>query len=94
MADITVEAIEKVLDEIRPAIQMDGGNVELVEITDGGIVKLEMVGACGGCPMASLTLKAGIERLLFEHFPDLLGVEAVGEGGPIEDLPPGFAIDR
>jgi Fe-S cluster biogenesis protein NfuA len=94
MADITLEAVEKVLDEIRPAIQMDGGNVELVEITDGGIVKLEMVGACGGCPMASLTLKAGIERLLFEHFPDLLGVEAVGEGGPIEDLPPGFAIDR
>ena len=94
MADITLEAVEKVLDEIRPAIQMDGGNVELVEITDAGVVKLEMVGACGGCPMASLTLKAGIERLLFEHFPDLLGVEAVGEGGPIEDLPPGFAIDR
>lgn len=94
MGNITPEAVEEALDEIRPAIQMDGGNVELVEITDDGIVKLEMVGACGGCPMATLTLKAGIERLLFERFPDLVGVEAISEGGPIQDLPPGFAIDR
>jgi Fe-S cluster biogenesis protein NfuA len=94
MGKITPEAVEEALDQIRPAIQMDGGNVELVEVTDDGIVKLEMVGACGGCPMAAITLKAGIERVLFERFPDLVGVEAVGDNGPIQDLPPGFAIDR
>ena len=94
MTEITREAVEEALDEIRPAIQLDGGNVELIEITKDGIVKLEMVGACGGCPMATLTLKAGIERILFDRFPDLAGVEAINEGGPVQDLPPGFAIDR
>jgi len=94
MTKISVEAVEQVLDEIRPAIQLDGGNVELLEITEDGIVRLAMVGACGGCPMSTLTLKAGIERLLFERIPDIVGVEAIGEGGPIEDLPPGWAFDR
>lgn len=94
MAEITREAVEEALDEIRPAIQLDGGNVELIEITKDGIVKLEMVGACGGCPMATLTLKAGIERILFDRFPNLVGVEAINEGGPVQDLPPGFGIDR
>jgi Fe-S cluster biogenesis protein NfuA len=79
MAKVSAEDIEAALDEIRPAIQLDGGDVELVEITDDGIVRLAMVGACGGCPMSMLTLRAGIERLLFDRVPGIAGVEAVGQ---------------
>ena len=53
--------------------------MELVEITDDGIVRLAMVGACGGCPMATLTLRAGIERLLFDRVPGIAGVESVDD---------------
>jgi Fe-S cluster biogenesis protein NfuA len=86
MAKISREAVEQVLDEIRPALQADGGNVELVEITEDGIVKLDMVGACSGCPMATMTLRAGIERLLFERVPDIVGVEAFSAGERVGDL--------
>jgi Fe-S cluster biogenesis protein NfuA len=86
MAKISPEAVEEVLDEIRPALQADGGNVELVEITEDGIVKLDMVGACSGCPMATMTLRAGIERLLFERIPDIVGVEAFSAGQRVGDL--------
>jgi Fe-S cluster biogenesis protein NfuA len=89
MAKISPEAVEEVLDEIRPALQADGGNVELLEISEDGIVKLDMVGACAGCPMATLTLKAGIERILFERIPDIVGVEAFSAGQPVRD-PEGF----
>lgn len=58
------EQIEKALDKIRPALQRDGGNVELVEVGDDGIVKVRLTGACGGCPMSQITLKQGIERVL------------------------------
>ena len=86
MAKITVEAVDKVLEEIRPALRADGGNVEVLGVSEDGIVKLEMVGACAGCPMATLTLKAGIERILFERIPDLVGVEAFSGGRPVGDL--------
>lgn len=86
MAKITVEAVQEVLDEIRPTLQADGGNVELLEVSEDGIVKLEMVGACAGCPMATMTLRAGIERLLFERLPDIVGVEAVSAGQRVGDL--------
>ncbi len=86
MAKITVEAVDKVLDEIRPALQADGGNVQVLEVSEDGIVKLEMVGACAGCPMATMTLKAGIERILFERIPDLVGVEAFSGGQPVRDI--------
>jgi Fe-S cluster biogenesis protein NfuA len=86
MAKISLEAVERVLDEIRPALQADGGNVQLVEITEDGIVKLDMVGACAGCPMATMTLRAGIERLLFERIPDIVGVEAFSAGERVGDL--------
>jgi Fe-S cluster biogenesis protein NfuA len=58
------EQVEKALDKIRPALQRDGGDVELVEIGDDGIVKVKLTGACGGCPMSQITLKQGIERVL------------------------------
>jgi Fe-S cluster biogenesis protein NfuA len=86
MAKISPEAVERVLDEIRPALQADGGNVQLVEITEDGVVKLDMVGACSGCPMATITLRAGIERLLFERIPDIVGVEAFSAGQRVGDL--------
>lgn len=86
MAKITPEAVEEVLEEIRPALRADGGNVELLEVSEEGIVKLEMVGACAGCPMATLTLKAGIERILFERIPDIAGVEAFSGGQPVGGL--------
>jgi len=86
MAKITVEAVDEVLDEIRPALQADGGNVEVLEVSEDGVVKLEMVGACAGCPMATMTLKAGIERILFERIPDLVGVEAFSAGQRVGDM--------
>jgi Fe-S cluster biogenesis protein NfuA len=86
MAKITVEAVDEVLDEIRPALKADGGNVEVLEVSEDGVVKLEMVGACAGCPMATMTLKAGIERILFERIPDLVGVEAFSGGQPVGDI--------
>ncbi|SDO08078.1 NifU family protein [Desulfonauticus submarinus] len=69
--------VEEVLDKVRPMLQADGGDVELVEVTDNGIVKVKLQGACHGCPMAQMTLKNGIERLLLKEIPSLKGVEAV-----------------
>jgi Fe-S cluster biogenesis protein NfuA len=86
MTKISFDVVQEVLDEIRPALQADGGNVELLEVSEDGIVKLEMVGACAGCPMATLTLRAGIERILFERIPDLAGVQAFSRGQPVGEL--------
>ena len=70
------DRVLKVLDRIRPAVQMDGGDIELVAIEDG-IVKLRLVGACHGCPSSMMTLKAGIERAIQAEVPEVKGVEAV-----------------
>jgi Fe-S cluster biogenesis protein NfuA len=69
------ERVKAVLDKIRPSLQADGGDVELVEVTDKGIVKVRLTGACKGCPMSQMTLKNGIERLLLKEIPELKGVE-------------------
>ncbi len=61
------EKVAEILDKIRPSLQADGGDVELVEVTDNGIVKVKLLGACQGCPMSTLTIKNGIERTLKEH---------------------------
>jgi Fe-S cluster biogenesis protein NfuA len=61
--------VKEVLEMIRPALQADGGDVELVEVTDDGIVKVKLVGACGHCPMSTMTLKMGIEKTLMEKVP-------------------------
>jgi Fe-S cluster biogenesis protein NfuA len=71
------EKVEKALAKIRPALQADGGDAELVDVTDDGVVKVKLVGACAGCPMASVTLSAGIERTLKEEVPEVKRVEAV-----------------
>jgi len=70
------EKVEAVLNQIRPNLVADGGNVELVDASDG-IVKLRLTGACGGCPMASMTLKNGVERVLKEQLPEVKEVVAV-----------------
>jgi Fe-S cluster biogenesis protein NfuA len=70
------DKVEAVLDKIRPQLMMDGGNVELVEVNDG-TVKVKLTGACGGCPMASMTLKMGIEKILKQEIPEIKEVIAV-----------------
>jgi Fe-S cluster biogenesis protein NfuA len=71
---LTPDNVEKVLDEMRPYLMADGGNVELVEI-DGPIVRLRLQGACGTCPSSTMTLKMGIERRLREFIPEITEVE-------------------
>ena len=70
------EKVEVALNRIRPALQADGGDVELVDVNDG-VVQVRLMGACGGCPMATMTLKAGIERILKEEVPEVKEVVAV-----------------
>lgn len=71
------EKVEAALAKIRPALQADGGDVELVEIGEDGVVKVRLKGACGGCPMSQMTLKMGIERILRKEVPEIKSVEAV-----------------
>lgn len=73
---LTPENVEKVLDELRPYLMSDGGNVELVEL-DGPVVKLRLQGACGSCPSSTMTLRMGIERRLREFIPEIAEVEQV-----------------
>ena len=71
------ERVEKVIGAIRPRLQADGGDVELVDVNSEGIVSVRLVGACRGCPGATMTLKMGIERLLKQQVPEVRSVEAV-----------------
>ena len=72
------DKVEKALDRIRPALQNDGGNVELVDVDEAkGIVKVKLVGACGSCPMSQMTLRMGVERVLREDIPEITEVVAV-----------------
>jgi Fe-S cluster biogenesis protein NfuA len=70
------ERVQEVLDKIRPALQADGGDVELVDV-EGGVVKVRLVGACAGCPMSQLTLSNGVERVLKQEIPEVERVEPV-----------------
>ncbi len=70
------EKVEKALEKIRPAIQADGGNIELVDVVEG-IVKVRLTGACGGCPMSQMTLKMGVEKALKQQVPEVKSVESV-----------------
>jgi len=69
--------VDSVLDEMRPYIHSHGGEVNVLEVTEEGIARLQMVGSCNGCPMSMLTMRLGIERLLAEKVPQLKGAEAV-----------------
>ncbi len=69
------DKVEEVLDKIRPSLMRDGGNVELIDVSDG-VVKLKLTGACAGCPMSTMTLKMGIERILKQEIPEIKEVVA------------------
>ena len=71
------EKVEKALEEIKPYLAADGGGVDLVDVTDDGVVKLRLTGACGHCPMSTYTLKMGIEQKLKEKIPEVKSVEQV-----------------
>lgn len=75
MSDLK-QAIEKALEKIRPLLQRDGGDIELVAVTDG-VVKVRLTGACKGCPMSQMTLKQGVEKMLLKEVPGLKEVQAV-----------------
>lgn len=71
------EKVEKALEKIRPMLMADGGNVDLVEVTPDGIVKLKLTGTCGCCPMSQVTLKMGIEKLLKKEVPEVKEVVSI-----------------
>ena len=71
------DQIEAALDEIRPALMADGGNVEFIDINDQGQVLLKLVGACGSCPSSTMTMKMGIERILKQRVPGITSVESL-----------------
>lgn len=71
------QKVQEVLETIRPALQADGGDVELVDVTDDGVVKVRLTGACGSCTMSTTTLKMGIERTLQQHIPEVKEVVQV-----------------
>ena len=69
--------VEKALENIRPYLQADGGNVKVLEFTEEGVVKLELLGACGSCPMSAMTFKAGIEEAIKREVPQVKAIEAI-----------------
>ncbi|MFC1524012.1 NifU family protein [Thermodesulfobacteriota bacterium] len=71
------DSVQTALDKIRPTLQQDGGDVVLVDVTDEGIVKVQLTGACKGCPMSQVTLKEGIEKFLVTEVPEVKSVESV-----------------
>ena len=71
------EKVEAVLDKVRPMLQRDGGDVELVEVQDDGVVKVRLTGACSGCPMSTMTLKNAIEETIKNEIPEIKSVEQV-----------------
>ncbi|MCF8052574.1 MAG: NifU family protein [Desulfobacterales bacterium] len=69
------ERVQEVIDKIRPMLKADGGDVELVDVGEDGVVKVRLQGACAGCPMSQMTLKNGIERMLKKEIPEVKSVE-------------------
>ncbi len=72
-----LERVDAALEDVRPHLAVDGGNVELVDVTDDGIVQIRWLGACEGCSMSSMTMRAGIEQSIMGKVPGISGVEAV-----------------
>ena len=77
MSESLKERVEQALGTVRPLLQRDGGDVELVDVSEEGLVSVRLAGACRGCPGAQMTLRLGIERVLKEQVPEIAGVEAV-----------------
>jgi Fe-S cluster biogenesis protein NfuA len=77
MEIIMKEEVQKALEKVRPALQADGGDVQLVDVTNDGVVKVKLTGACHGCPMSQMTLKMGIEKILKQQVPSVKEVVSV-----------------
>lgn len=71
------EKVEVALNKVRPSLQADGGDVELIEVTSDGVVKVRLTGACRGCPLSQMTLKAGIEKVIKQEVPEVKEVVAL-----------------
>ncbi|MDB9823044.1 NifU family protein [Deltaproteobacteria bacterium] len=71
------EKVEEALNKVRPSLQADGGDVELVGVDEDGVVKVKLQGSCAGCPMSQMTLKMGIEKILKQNVPEVERVESV-----------------
>lgn len=71
------EKVETAIQNVRPSLQADGGDIELVSVDDTGVVKVKLKGACNGCPMAQMTLKQGVEKYLKENIPEVSSVESI-----------------
>lgn len=71
------ERVEQAIQDVRPSLQADGGDIELVEVSDDGIVKVQLQGACHGCPMSQITLKQGVEKYIKECVPEVQTVESI-----------------
>jgi Fe-S cluster biogenesis protein NfuA len=88
-----IREVDKALESIRPYLEADGGNVQVVEVSEEGVVKLELLGACGSCPMSAMTFKAGIEEAIKREVPQITGIEAINitkPGSPNAKLPDGM----
>ena len=83
---VNEELLKQVLDQIRPNLQADGGDMNYIGVDDEGVVTLELTGACAGCPMSQLTLSMGVERVLKEHVPGVTRVVAANPMGGDTDL--------
>ena len=71
------EKVQGALDKVRPSLQADGGDVQLIDVDEDGVVKVKLQGACAGCPMSQMTLKMGIEKILKQNVPEVDRVESV-----------------
>ncbi len=76
------ERIETALESIRPYLKADGGDVKFLEVDDNQVVKLELLGSCGSCPMSAMTLKAGVEEAIKREVPEIRGIEAINLTAP------------
>jgi Fe-S cluster biogenesis protein NfuA len=72
-----IKRVNGVIDQIRPYLEADGGNIRFVELTDDNVVNVELLGACGSCPMSTMTLKAGVEQAMRKAIPEIKSVEAI-----------------
>ena len=72
-----IKKVENVIDQIRPYLQADGGNIRFVELTEDYVVNVELLGACGSCPMSTMTLKSGVEQAMKKAIPEIKSVEAI-----------------
>lgn len=77
MAELNRENVEIVLEKARPYLKLDGGDIELISILEGGIIEVRLLGSCKGCPLSMVTLRAGIERALMQEIPDVKRIESV-----------------